>query len=374
MTVPRPRDQFGALVHSFLARFFENEITSGTDDLKNSFFWLLAFLMVPGLFMPFVRSFDWEMIARFQGTAALQVLSRGDKAFYIGFAMIASALIGAIAWSSLLMDRLDGLILGALPVRPAVVVRAKLAALGVYILLIAVGMHTLSALAFGTLLSNHGTLAFVARMTLPLQFQCIPAVLPLLVADLGISYAQAGLLIGVFWLPGVALALPGGMIGALFGVLLVVVLFLPLRLEGGDDLPVHLARGAVRRERDRRHGGGLALSRSSGAGGLRPGRRRTGRAEQGHAECPEAQEARVRLDHVEAGHDVVREPRHRPADRDRDQRPPRGGASRRTRSSRPLPDAAAHRRPPGAVVPHEEVLQGGRVAHDREHAERREVP
>ncbi len=163
MAAPHPRDQFAALVHSFLARFFENEITSGTDDLKNSFFWLIAFLMAPGLFMPFVLSFDWEMIARFQGTAALQVLSRGDKAFYIGFAMVASALIGAIAWSSLLMDRLDGLILGALPVRPAVVVRAKLAALAAYILLIAIGMHTLAAVAFGTLLSNHGTFAFVGR-------------------------------------------------------------------------------------------------------------------------------------------------------------------------------------------------------------------
>jgi hypothetical protein len=159
----RERDQFGALVHSFLARFFENEITSGTDDLKNSFFWLLAFLMAPGLFMPFVLSFDWEMIARFRGPEVLQVLSRGDKAFYIGFAMVASALIGAIAWSSLLMDRLDGLILGALPVRPAVVVRAKLAALGVYILLIAIGMHTLSAVAFGTLLSNHAAFAFMVR-------------------------------------------------------------------------------------------------------------------------------------------------------------------------------------------------------------------
>ena len=102
MAAPQSRDQFGALVRSFLARFFENEITSGTDDLKNSFFWLLAFLMAPGLFMPFVLSFDWEMIARFQGTAVLQVLSRGDKAFYLGFSMVASALIGAIAWNSLL--------------------------------------------------------------------------------------------------------------------------------------------------------------------------------------------------------------------------------------------------------------------------------
>jgi predicted MFS family arabinose efflux permease len=66
-------------------------------------------------------------------------------------------------------------------------------------------------------------LAFLARMALPLQFQSIPAVLPFLVADLGISYAQAGLLIGVFWLPGVFLSLPGGMLGPRFGDKRVIV-------------------------------------------------------------------------------------------------------------------------------------------------------
>ena len=160
---PVPREQFRALVHSFLARFFENEITSGTDDLKSSFFWLLAFLMAPGIFMPVMMMFAWDLIALFQGYEVLQVLTRGDKAFYIGFTMVATALVSAIAWSSLLMDRRDGLILGAMPVRPVVVVQAKLAALGAYILLIAVGMHTLAALAYGTLLGSHAPLVFMLR-------------------------------------------------------------------------------------------------------------------------------------------------------------------------------------------------------------------
>src|SRR5688500_360349 len=95
---PVPREQFRALVHSFLARFFENEITSGTDDLKSSFFWLLSFLMAPGLFMPVMMMFEWDMVALFQGYEVLQVRTRGDKAFYLAFTMVATALVSAIAW------------------------------------------------------------------------------------------------------------------------------------------------------------------------------------------------------------------------------------------------------------------------------------
>jgi hypothetical protein len=192
---PVPRDQFGALTHSFLARFFENEITSGTDDLKSSFFWLLAFLMAPGIFMPVMRMFEWDLTALFQGYEVLQVLSRGDKAFYLGFTMVATALVGAIAWSSLLMDRRDGLILGAMPVRPAVVVQAKLAALGAYILLIALGMHTLAAVAFGTLLGSHAPFMFMLRsVAAHFVVPCAATALVVLAiaAAQGVSLAIAG--------------------------------------------------------------------------------------------------------------------------------------------------------------------------------------
>src|SRR5687768_7244600 len=104
-------DGFRALTGAFLARFFESEITTGTDDLKGSFFWLLAALAVPGLFIPWLMVFDWHLIGMFQGPIALREASRAEKAFYLGFAMIASGLLTTIAWSSLLPDRRDTLIL-----------------------------------------------------------------------------------------------------------------------------------------------------------------------------------------------------------------------------------------------------------------------
>ena len=58
---------------------------------------------------------------------------------------------------------------------------------------------------------------FFARTAMGFQFQSIGAVAPLLVADLAIDFALLGTLIGIWMLPGVAVAIPGGLLGRRFG-------------------------------------------------------------------------------------------------------------------------------------------------------------
>ena len=58
---------------------------------------------------------------------------------------------------------------------------------------------------------------FVARLSFGFQFQSIASVAPLLVDDLHLSYVEVGWLIGLFSLPGVVLAFPGGLLGRRFG-------------------------------------------------------------------------------------------------------------------------------------------------------------
>jgi hypothetical protein len=157
------RQQVAALTRAFLARFFENEITSGTDDLKTSFFWLLSFLAVPGFFMPMTMAFSWQLLAMIKGPEVLREMTRGDKAFYLGFVMVATAAITAIAWNSLLTDRRDGLVLGVLPVRPAVVVIARLLALALYMLLVAIAMNAIASVSFGLFLSAGSSFPFMLR-------------------------------------------------------------------------------------------------------------------------------------------------------------------------------------------------------------------
>src|SRR5687767_14492063 len=100
-------DPFRALTGAFFARFFENEITSGVDDFKVSFFWLLAALAVPGIFIPWMMSFDWQLVVLLKGPMGLREASQAEKVFYLGFAMIASGVVTMMAWNTLLPDRRD---------------------------------------------------------------------------------------------------------------------------------------------------------------------------------------------------------------------------------------------------------------------------
>ena len=58
---------------------------------------------------------------------------------------------------------------------------------------------------------------FAVRATMAFQFQSVAAVAPLLTGEFGVSIADIGVLIGLYFAPGVALALPGGAIGQRFG-------------------------------------------------------------------------------------------------------------------------------------------------------------
>jgi MFS family permease len=64
------------------------------------------------------------------------------------------------------------------------------------------------------------------------QFQSVAAVAPLLSSEYGVGLADVGVLIGLYFAPGVALALPGGAVGQKFGDKATVVAALLLMLAG----------------------------------------------------------------------------------------------------------------------------------------------
>jgi len=58
---------------------------------------------------------------------------------------------------------------------------------------------------------------FIARVAMAFQFQTLGSSGPLLIRDLGLSYADIGSLIGLYLLPGIIIAFPGGVLGQRFG-------------------------------------------------------------------------------------------------------------------------------------------------------------
>jgi predicted MFS family arabinose efflux permease len=77
-----------------------------------------------------------------------------------------------------------------------------------------------------------GVLAF-ARIAMGFQFQAVASVSPFLVDEFAIDYASVGTLIGLYLLPGIVLALPGGFLGRRFGEKRMVMGGLALMAIGG---------------------------------------------------------------------------------------------------------------------------------------------
>jgi predicted MFS family arabinose efflux permease len=73
---------------------------------------------------------------------------------------------------------------------------------------------------------------FAARATMAFQFQSVAAIAPLLGSEFGVGIADIGVLIGLYFAPGVALALPGGAIGQRFGDKATALCALLLMLAG----------------------------------------------------------------------------------------------------------------------------------------------
>jgi MFS family permease len=74
---------------------------------------------------------------------------------------------------------------------------------------------------------------FIARFALGYQFQSAGSVAPFLIKDLDLDYAQVGLLIGAFLLPGVAISVPSGFLIRRFGDKNIVVAGMVLMIIGG---------------------------------------------------------------------------------------------------------------------------------------------
>ncbi|MGR4928869.1 CynX/NimT family MFS transporter [Bradyrhizobium sp. CAR08] len=73
---------------------------------------------------------------------------------------------------------------------------------------------------------------FVVRLTMAFQFQSVAAVAPLLQQSFGVGLADIGILIGLYFTPGIVLALPGGAIGRTLGDKPTTILALLLMTAG----------------------------------------------------------------------------------------------------------------------------------------------
>jgi MFS family permease len=87
---------------------------------------------------------------------------------------------------------------------------------------------------------------FFARTAMGFQFQAVAALSSSVVTDFSIDYTQLGLLIGLYLLPGIVIAYPGGLLGQYFGDKRIAVFGMALMVAGGlltatEEYPVVIA-------------------------------------------------------------------------------------------------------------------------------------
>src|SRR5512139_2062706 len=140
---PRP---FNVLFRHFLGGFLDNDLIAPAGDLHGPLSNAVAILGLIGLLYPFKLLGTYGR--PFWDYAALDAVSWNDKSTFVLISLVVTGLLTVLEWEALRLDRRDSLALGALPLRAGTILRAKLAALGTFLLALSVPLTLLGGLTF----------------------------------------------------------------------------------------------------------------------------------------------------------------------------------------------------------------------------------
>jgi hypothetical protein len=138
------------LTRHFLRRFLENDLISPDADRLQLLVVVGAGTISTTLFISVFLSFKYAGMPHTPGQLA--ILALNDRFFYLALSMVVLALVAVAQWDSLVVDVRDAAILEPLPVRPAMVRRAKLAAVAILGGAVAVAINLAPSIIFPWLL------------------------------------------------------------------------------------------------------------------------------------------------------------------------------------------------------------------------------
>jgi hypothetical protein len=140
------RTPYVLLTKQFLRQFLENDLISPDADRSQ----LLA--VVGSLAVSLTLFISTFMSARYLGAyltpGQAAVLTLDDKFFYLSLAMVATALMAAVQWDALTIDPRDAAILEPLPVSAGTIRRAKMTAVALLGVAVAIGLNLFPSVIF----------------------------------------------------------------------------------------------------------------------------------------------------------------------------------------------------------------------------------
>ena len=133
------------LTQHFLQRFLENDLLSPDADRHGAIAMVCGGLLTLGLFLSVGISMKF-LFMPFQSPGRTALLAVGDRLVFIAISMVVMALVAVMTWDALSLDPRDTAIFGPLPIERAVIVRAKLRAVGILAGGFALAISSLSSL------------------------------------------------------------------------------------------------------------------------------------------------------------------------------------------------------------------------------------
>ena len=109
--------QFRLLSRDSVRRLLDSILVSRDADPMLFALWFTALAMTPPMIVAAPKIVQYHFLQRAPAAMVLQVAT-AERAFFVLYGMLATALLAALTWDALFPDRTDQEIVGALPVRP----------------------------------------------------------------------------------------------------------------------------------------------------------------------------------------------------------------------------------------------------------------
>ena len=119
--------QFRLLSRDSVRRLLDSVLVARDADPMLFALWFMALAMTPPLLVAAPKFVQYAFLKKAPAALVLQIAT-AERAFFILYGMLATALLAALTWDALFPDRTDQEIVGALPVRPRTLAAARLAA------------------------------------------------------------------------------------------------------------------------------------------------------------------------------------------------------------------------------------------------------
>ena len=142
------RSPFAVLWRTFFNQFFTSESVTSDILLHQTIIWVLAFLITPGLFLCLYVLPPYRIAVLLHDTARIDAFLVLFGSVFCTYSMVTIGFIAVFVWDALTFDRRDAMVFGPLPLRPATIIAAKVAALGAFVVGAAVTVNVVTAVPF----------------------------------------------------------------------------------------------------------------------------------------------------------------------------------------------------------------------------------